>query len=75
MNSELTLLWILLIIAIFIVIYGVLMIVAPNVIFRMSERMDKSNPSFEISIFYHRRIWGTVFLVLGSYLFFIAYNY
>ncbi len=75
MYFEYLKLTVLLVLAIFIIVYGFLLIFAPVFIANISRKGNQIQIILDISIFRHRRIWGSLLLLAGSYLFYMAYSY
>lgn len=75
MWSDLLLTIILTVISIFVLSFGILLVVSPSVLVKIIRAIDVVIGFTDVSILAHRWIWGTLFLLASAYIFYIVFTY
>lgn len=74
MNVDFVTNTILLTISILIILFGVLMLIAPNQFNKLSSALDRVIGLFDVKILSNRILWGIIMLISAAYLFYTTYS-
>ena len=65
---------ILLISSLLIILFGVVILIAPNEFNKWAKAMDRVIGLFDVKILSNRILWGIILLISASFLFYTAYS-
>jgi len=74
MNADYVTNTILLITSIMIILFGVLILIAPNLFDKLSNTLDRVIGLSDVKILSNRIIWGIILFISAIYLFYTAFS-
>lgn len=74
MESNLIIIYILTVLAAITISFGLLLIVSPSLLIRLTRTLDRGLVIIDIAVLSKRWLWGGIFLLAAVYLFYVLYT-
>lgn len=74
MESNMIILIIFTVLAAVIIVFGLLLILTPDLLIRLTKVLDRGLIIIDIAVLSKRWLWGAIFLVASVYLFYVLFT-